>query len=110
VSAVFADTFYWIALTTPLDAARERARRFKEHVVTTQEVLTEYLNFFSAGPGHLRRNATKAEQAILGDPTVRIVPQSDGSFHVGLDLFRARPDKGYSLTDCIRCRRCGVRV
>jgi predicted nucleic acid-binding protein len=32
---------------------------------------------------------------------VRIVPQSDASFHSGLDLFRARPDKRYSLTDCI---------
>jgi predicted nucleic acid-binding protein len=101
VSTVFADTFYWIALTTPLDAAHERAKEFTEDVVTTQEVLTEYLNFFSSGPEHLRRNATKAMQAILRDPTVRIVPQSDGSFHAGLDLFRARPDNGYSLTDCI---------
>ena len=39
--------------------------------------------------------------AILRDPTVRIIPQSDGSFHAGLDLFRARPNKRYSLTDCI---------
>ncbi len=101
MSAVFADTFYWIALTTPLDAAHERAKRFRNDIVTTQEVLTEYLNFFSPGPEHLRRNATKGVQAILHDPTVRIIPQSDGSFYAGLDLFRARPDKGYSLTDCI---------
>ena len=72
-----------------------------DDVVTTQEVLTEYLNFFSFGPEHLRRNATKALQAILRDPTGRIIPQSDSSFHAGLDLFRARPDKRYSLTDCI---------
>ena len=72
-----------------------------DNVVTTQEVLTEYLNFFSSGPEHLRRNAAKAVQAILRDPTVRIIPQSDSSFHSGLDLFRARPDKRYSLTDCI---------
>jgi uncharacterized protein len=101
VSTVFADTFYWIALTTPLDAAHDRARTFTDDVVTTQEVLTEYLNFFSSGPEHLRRNAARAIQAILHDPTVRIIPQSDGSFHAGLDLFRARTDKRYSLTDCI---------
>jgi predicted nucleic acid-binding protein len=100
VSTVFADTFYWIALTRPLDAAHERSKKFTDDIVTTQEVLTEYLNFFSSGPEHLRRNATKGVQAILHDPTVRIVTQSDGSFHAGLDLFRARPDKGYSLTDC----------
>ena len=101
MSTVFADTFYWIALTTPLDSAHERAKKFTDDIVTTQEVLTEYLNFFSSGPEHLRRSATKGVQAILNDPTVRIVPQSDASFHAGLDLFRARPDKGYSLTDCI---------
>jgi len=59
------------------------------------------LNFFSSGAEHLRRSAAKGVQAILRDPTVHIAPQSDASFHAGLDLFRARPDKGYSLTDCI---------
>ena len=33
--------------------------------------------------------------------TVRIVPHSNQVFLVGLNLYRARPDKGYSLTDCI---------
>jgi predicted nucleic acid-binding protein len=28
-------------------------------------------------------------------------PQSRESFLAGLDLYQARPDKGYSLTDCI---------
>lgn len=101
MSAVFADTFYWIALTTPLDAAHERAGKFVDDVVTTQEVLIEYLNFFSSGPEHLRRNAAKSMRAILRDPTVRVIPQSNRSFHMGLELFHARPDKGYSLTDCI---------
>jgi len=63
---------------------------FTDDIVTTQEVLTEYLNLFSSGPQHLRRNAAavtllKAMQAVLRDPTVRIVPRSDGSFHAGLD-------------------------
>ncbi len=30
-----------------------------------------------------------------------MVPQSHDSFMAGLDLYEARPDKGYSLTDCI---------
>jgi predicted nucleic acid-binding protein len=29
------------------------------------------------------------------------VPQSRASFLSGLQLYRARPDKGYSLTDCV---------
>lgn len=32
---------------------------------------------------------------------VAIVPQTTDSFLTGLDLYRTRLDKGYSLTDCI---------
>ena len=32
---------------------------------------------------------------------VRIVPQNPASFLAGLELYRARPDKGYSMTDYI---------
>lgn len=42
----FADTFYWIALTDPKDKSHDRARRITRDIVTTDEVLTEYLNFF----------------------------------------------------------------
>ena len=38
---------------------------------------------------------------LIENPTVLIVPQSRESFLTGLELYRARPDKGYSLTDCI---------
>jgi predicted nucleic acid-binding protein len=38
---------------------------------------------------------------ILSDPAVHIIPQSHESFLSGFDLYAARPDKGYSLTDCI---------
>jgi predicted nucleic acid-binding protein len=32
---------------------------------------------------------------------VRVIEQSRRSFLLGLDLYEARPDKQYSLTDCI---------
>ena len=38
---------------------------------------------------------------IRVNPAVHIVPQTSASFSAGLDLYRARLDKGYSLTDCI---------
>lgn len=38
---VFADTFYWIALTLPGDAAYARAQQITDDIVTTEEV-TEY--------------------------------------------------------------------
>ncbi len=32
---------------------------------------------------------------------IRIVVHSHQSFQTGLALYESRPDKGYSLTDCI---------
>jgi uncharacterized protein len=32
---------------------------------------------------------------------VRVIPQSRESFVSGLELYETRPDKGYSLVDCI---------
>lgn len=98
---VFADTFYWIALTLPGDAAHAQAREIRDDILTTEEVLTEYLTFFSAAPEHLRREVVANVEAILGSPSVRVVPQSHDSFIAGFELYRARPDKGYSMVDCI---------
>ena len=101
MKAVFADTFYWIAITAPTDAAHLRASGFTNDIVTTDEVLSEYLTFFCAAPEYLRRKAATNVEAILQDAAVRVIPQSRESFLAGLDLYRARPDKGYSLTDCV---------
>lgn len=35
------------------------------------------------------------------DRTMRVIPQTRDGFLAGLRLYRERPDKGYSLTDCI---------
>lgn len=48
----------------------------------------------------LSRYAANARR-ILEDPGVPVVPQSRDSFLFGMTLYGARPDKGYSLTDCI---------
>ena len=76
MSAVFADTFYWIALTAPQDAAHERARQFTGDIVTTEEVLAEYLNFFCAAPEPLRRKvAAQQVQQTTAHPTRPVVIQ-----------------------------------
>jgi predicted nucleic acid-binding protein len=35
------------------------------------------------------------------NPFVRIIPPSDEQYARGFDLYRRRPDKEWSLTDCI---------
>ncbi len=102
---VFADTFYWIALPNPGDLHAEVALRYDDllsggHVITTEEVLSELLTFF-AGDSWLRNGAVETVRELLSDNAVRIIPQSHESFLLGFDLFANRPDKGYSLTDCI---------
>ncbi len=105
MKAVFADTFYWIALTNQADRHAGEVRRFDDllssgRVCTTEEVLVEVLTFF-AGDSWLRKEAADTVRDILSDPAVEVIPQSHESFLSGLNLYAARPDKGYSLTDCI---------
>ena len=104
--AVFADTFYWIALTDFSDSFHERALALTaEHaslpLITTDEVLTEYLNYFGDRPETIRRHVAAGVRRIMGSSGFRVIPQSRDSFLAGLDLYAARSDKGYSLTDCI---------
>jgi predicted nucleic acid-binding protein len=105
VSAVFADTFYWVALTDPDDALYQQAAALESlftgrRVVTTDEVLSEFLTFFS-GNAWMRRRAVETVRELTRDPAVHIFPQSRESFKAGFDLYAARSDKRYSLTDCI---------
>lgn len=38
---------------------------------------------------------------VLHDASVYVIAQNRASFLSGLELYAARPDKRYSLTDCI---------
>jgi predicted nucleic acid-binding protein len=105
VSVFFADAFYWIALTNPKDAAHRKvieftARLAPRPVVTTDEVLTELLAYCSAH-AHLRLEVGLAMLHLQSDSDIRVIPQSRTTFLDGLTLYNARPDKSYSLTDCI---------
>jgi predicted nucleic acid-binding protein len=70
-------------------------------VCTTEEVLTEYLNYFAAWGPNFRRKASMNVQIMRETSTVQIVQQTPASFSAGFELYQARLDKGYSLTDCI---------
>jgi len=106
MNTVFADTFYWIAFTNAQDDTHKRTRQFTlsakpSAIYTTEEVLTEYLNYFAGWGSRFRRYAATNVRNMRENQTVRIVPQTAASFDAGFALYRARLDKGYSLTDCI---------
>jgi uncharacterized protein len=102
---VFADSLYWIALSHQGDqwhAAALKASHVlqRAEIVTTQEMLGELLTAFRYNP-QLRGIAARRVHQITADPHIIVVPQSDHSFQAGFALYQSRPDKQYSLTDCI---------
>jgi hypothetical protein len=70
-------------------------------IVTTDEVLTEYLTFFAAAPEAFRVEAADTVADLQANSVIRVIPQSRESFLTGLQLYRDRPEKKYSLVDCI---------
>src|SRR5690606_2321357 len=105
MNKIFADAFFWIALANPSDQWHSTAKRFNRAnpnavLVTTDEVLTEFLNYFSNVGGQHRRIVSQMCDGILTHPNITVYAQTHDSFLKGLDLYTRRPDKGYSLTDC----------
>jgi predicted nucleic acid-binding protein len=104
MTTLFADTYYWVALAdfadrpTSLDShIRAGGVAYRYHRRSVDRILT----FFSSAPESLRRQAAEGVDGLLASSVVRVIPQSRQSFLAGLQLYRARPDKGYSLVDCI---------
>ena len=103
---LFADAFYWIALLNRRDAWYGRVVAVSRtlgsrRLVTTEWVLAEFLTFYSAAGEAPRQRAAAKTRELLDDPDVQIFSASQASFLDGLALYESRPDKGYSLTDCI---------
>lgn len=101
----FADTFYWIALFNPKDDWHERVLAFSRSIgpcrlYTTEEVLSEFLTFCSTAGSQTRQQAAALVRSLFNDFNVTVVRQSHASFLKALDLYEARLDKHYSLTDC----------
>ncbi len=106
MNVVFVDTLYFVALFNPRDQWHERAIATSQlltetELVTTEDVLVELLNFFSEYGEKARRGAVTQAEEILTGANIEVAPQSHEAFMAGLTLYKARPDKGYSLTDCI---------
>ncbi len=106
MKAVFVDTLYWLATVIPRDQWKEPAEKAtaslgKARLVTTDEVLVEFMNSMRKGGETLRLKAVEMVTAILDDPNTTVIPQSRASFLKGIDFYKERTDKEYSLTDCI---------
>jgi predicted nucleic acid-binding protein len=103
MKTVFGDTFYWIALLNRNDEHHQRATTFRLEpnikVALTAWIVTETADALSS-PRH-RGPVPEFFRSLLADAYVEYIPPSQELLNRGLELFAARPDKVWSLTDCI---------
>jgi len=71
------------------------------NLITTDDVLVELLNFFSESAKRLAVEQSLRLREFSAGANIEVAPQSHEAFMAGLTLYKARPDKGDSLTDCI---------
>jgi len=105
-NSVFLDTSFSIALSISKDQFHQRAVELTKQVnaaqsqiVTTQAVILEIGNALSKIK--YRQSAVGIIEFFKNDPNVTIVSLSDKLYDEGFELFSNRPDKEWSLVDCI---------
>lgn len=103
MNRVFADTSYYIAVCNPNDpwnaAAVAAGRQLYAHIVTTEYVLLELGNTFR-DPADRGLFLALAHH-LRSDEHTTFIPASIELLNAGVELYGARLDKAWSLTDCI---------
>ena len=99
----FVDTFYLLALFNRSDVAHLRAVHFAQGdsgvVFTTAWVIVEFLDARASPPK--REKAANFLRRYRAKPQVRVIPPSEALLERSTTLYESRPDKEWSLTDCI---------
>ena len=104
---VFVDTGYLLALERRTDENHPRAldhwRSLKDQgmpkLVTTTYVFDEVVTYLNSRGLHA--SAVKTGKRLLGSPSVELVHVGNSLLHEAFNLLEGRPDKRYSLTDCV---------
>lgn len=103
MTAIFADTFYFLALLNAADEAHAAAIEFaadaSKRLVTTAWVLTELADGLAETTGRII--FPEFLRTMENDAQCELIKASDDLWRAGIDLYQRRPDKGWSLTDCI---------
>lgn len=103
MKTIFADTYYYLAILNPRDAAHAQAvaasAGLSARLVTSEYVLTEVADALAAPIDRPRFLALL--DALGSDPNVTIIPAGADLFRRGVDLYRRRPNKDWPLTDCL---------
>jgi predicted nucleic acid-binding protein len=113
VERLFVDTSAWFAYVNRSDpdhrAVAQVLDRFEGRLLTSNLVFDETVTLCRARLGH--RPAVEVGRALLDGTTVDLVRVGPGDEAAAWRLFRERPDKAYSFTDCtsfVLLRRLGL--
>jgi predicted nucleic acid-binding protein len=99
----FADSFALIAWLNPRDEAHSRVSQYLDgftgKLVTTEWVLMEVADALRAPSARVA--VVEFLRAVRSDPGFDVIGYDGLIYEAGLNLFATRPDKDWSLTDCI---------
>jgi len=97
------DAFYYFALLNPRDAAHTEAMKLTANLrgplVTTAWVLTEVADGLAETPS--RTLFAPLVRQLRSSKLMTIIPPTEQLFEESIQLYEARPDKQWSLTDCV---------
>jgi predicted nucleic acid-binding protein len=100
---IFVDTGYWIALFDDRDELHPRALAWAASVtgplVSTHLVLVETVNYLTTRMERGRLHILL--DRVVANGVAEFVPAAPELLRAGLALHRSRPDKDWSLTDCL---------
>ena len=103
MTAVFADTFYFLALLNEKDDQHESvvalSASLTRPLITTGFVLTELADGLADTPGRVLFAPFVAR--FRADPRASVVPASSELFEEAMHMYDERDDKEWSLTDCV---------
>jgi len=102
MKVLFADTFYFLALIYPDDAAHRRAQEWSRQrlvrYVTTDWIITEVADAMSKG--RARWHAAALINHLKTSSVWEIIPFSQEIFEHALEFHGRYRDKEWTLTDC----------
>ena len=106
MARIFVDTVAWIALINSRDSLNAKAKSVFQGLrdqnysfVTTEFILLEFANALSAPA--FRQKASLFIDGLRRSEDVEIIGASSALFSLGIELYRERLDKEWSLVDCI---------
>ncbi|CAD5939375.1 hypothetical protein PA905_47960 [Planktothrix agardhii CCAP 1459/11A] len=85
MKTLFVNTFYWVALINVADSWHQSVRDYSRNLnniqlVTTEEVLTETINFFASFPSPMKKAVFQLLTQVVTDSHINVIPQSHESF------------------------------